>query len=130
MRDTDLVYRAIRGSLFDSSRVAREDVRWFSERFRDPVCARAGGDTYRTFVLQELPAGARRPEIRRLTVPTRALFAVGDRALHWSMASAATARADDYELELVADSGHFIVDELPDLVRSRLVTLAGEFPPI
>jgi pimeloyl-ACP methyl ester carboxylesterase len=129
-RDTDLVYRAIRGSLFDSSRVSREDVRWFSERFRDPVCALAGRDTYRTFLLQELPAAVRRPETRRLRVPTRALFAVGDRALHWSMASAGTARADDYKLELIADSGHFIVDELPVLVRDRLVALAGEFPPI
>lgn len=128
-RDTEFVYTALRGSLFDSSRVSRADVRWFSERFRDPICARAGRDTYRTFLLQELPAAARRPETRRLRVPTRALFAVGDRALHWSMASASTARADDYELELVADSGHFIVDELPETVRSRVVTLAAEFPP-
>ena len=129
-RDTDLVFRAIRGSLVDSSRVSREDVRWFSERFRDPACARAGRDTYRTFLLQEFPASARRPETRRLSVPARALFAVGDRALHWSMASARTARADDYELELVADSGHFVVDELPQIVRSRLMTLAAGFPPV
>lgn len=128
-RDTELVYRAIRGSLFDPARVSRTDVRWFSERFRDPVCARAGRDTYRTFLLQELPAAARRGETRRLSVPTRALFAVGDTAQHWSMASAHTARADDYQLELVADCGHFIVDELPELVRSRLVELAAKFPP-
>lgn len=129
-RDTELVYRAIRGSLFDPSRVSRADVRWFSERFRDPVCARAGRDTYRTFLLQELPAAARRPEIRRLSVPTRAVFAVGDKALHWSMASAQTARADDYQLELVPDCGHFIVDEQPELVRSRLATLTARFPPV
>jgi pimeloyl-ACP methyl ester carboxylesterase len=128
-RDTELVYRAIRGSLFDRSRVSRQDVRWFSERMRDPVCARAGRDTYRTFLLQELPAAARHPEGRRLSVPTRAVFGAGDRALHWSLASAASARADDYTLELVADCGHFIVDELPGLVRERLVALVKEFPP-
>ena len=128
-RDTELVYRAIRGSLFERSRVPREDVRWFSERFRDPVCARAGRDTYRTFLLEELPAAARRPQTQTLAVPTRALFGVGDRALHWSLASASTARADDYSLELVADCGHFIVDELPELVRERLTALAQEFPP-
>ena len=128
-RDTELVYRAIRGSLYDCSRVSREDVRWFSERMRDPVCCRAGRDTYRTFLLQELPAAAAHPVKHRLSVPTRALFGVSDRALHWSLASASTARAEDYQLELVADCGHFIADELPGLVRARLVALADEFPP-
>jgi pimeloyl-ACP methyl ester carboxylesterase len=127
-RDTEFVYRALRGSLFDPARVARDDVRWFSERFRDPVCARAGRDTYRTFLRHELPGSVRHPETRRLTVPTRAVFGVADTALHWSLASASTARADDYTLELVSDCGHFIADELPGLVRQRLVDLAREFP--
>jgi pimeloyl-ACP methyl ester carboxylesterase len=43
--------------------------------------------------------------------------------------SPSTARADDYSLELVPDCGHFIVDELPGLVRARLVELAASFPP-
>lgn len=127
-RDTEFVYRAIRSGLFDGSRVAREDVRWFSERFRDPVCARAGRDTYRTFLLQEFPAAVRHGETRRSSVPTRAVFGVSDAALHWSLASASTARADDYELELIPDCGHFIVDELPALVRERLIAVVGEFP--
>jgi pimeloyl-ACP methyl ester carboxylesterase len=126
-RDTDFVYRAIRGSLYDSSRVTREDARWFSERFRDPVCARAGRDTYRTFLLQEFPAAIRHGETRRSAVPTRALFGAGDAALHWSLASAGTARADDYALELIPDCGHFIADELPELVRERLVAVVREF---
>jgi pimeloyl-ACP methyl ester carboxylesterase len=128
-RDTELVYRAIRGSLFDRTRVSRQDVRWFSERMRDPVCARAAADTYRTFLLRELPAAARRGETRRLSVPTRAMFGVADRALHWSLASSRTARAEDYQLELVADCGHFIADELPELVRERLVALVKAHPP-
>jgi pimeloyl-ACP methyl ester carboxylesterase len=126
-RDTDFVYRAIRGSLYDSSRVTREDARWFSERCRDPVCARAGRDTYRTFLLQEFPAAIRHGETRRSAVPTRVLFGAGDAALHWSLASAGTARADDYALELIPDCGHFIADELPELVRERLVAVVGEF---
>ncbi|MDE3131803.1 MAG: alpha/beta hydrolase, partial [Acidobacteriota bacterium] len=129
-RETEFSYRAIRASLFDRARVSREDVRWFSERCRDPVCARAGRDTYRTFLMRELPAAVRRPPAARLSVPTRAVFGIADRALHWSLASASTARADDYALELIPDCGHFIVDELPDLVRARLVALAREFPPV
>ena len=128
-RHTEMVYRAIRGSLYDSSRVSREDVRWFSERMRDPICARAGRDTYRTFLLQELPSTAVHPEKRRLMVPTRAVFGMADRALHWSLASVRTARAEDYRLELVTDCGHFIADELPEIVRERLTALAAEFPP-
>ncbi|HEX3802153.1 MAG TPA: alpha/beta hydrolase [Solirubrobacteraceae bacterium] len=128
-QDTEFPYRAIRGSLIDRSRVSREDVHWFSDRFRDPVCARAGQDTYRTFWLEELPAAARRPETRRSSVPTRALFGVDDRAIHCSLASARNTRANDYTLELVADCGHFIADERPDIVRERLVAMAAEFPP-
>jgi pimeloyl-ACP methyl ester carboxylesterase len=127
-RDTEFVYRAIRGSLFDGSRVSREEVRWFSERFRDPVCARAGRDTYRTFLLHEFPAAVRQPETRRSRVPTRVVFGVADAALHWSLASASTVRAEDYTLELVPDCGHFIADELPVLVRERLVAVVREFP--
>jgi pimeloyl-ACP methyl ester carboxylesterase len=126
-RDTDFVYRAIRGSLYDSSRVTREDALWFSERFRDPVCARAGRDTYRTFLLQEFPAAIRHGETRHSVVPTRALFGAGDAALHWTLASAGTARADDYALELISDCGHFIADELPQLVRERLEAVVREF---
>jgi pimeloyl-ACP methyl ester carboxylesterase len=127
-RDTELAYRAFRGSLFDSSRVSREDARWFSERARDPVCARAGRDTYRTFLLHEIPASVRHGERRRSSVPTRVVFGAADVALHWSLASASTARADDYRLELIPDCGHFIVDELPGVVRERLIAVVREFP--
>jgi pimeloyl-ACP methyl ester carboxylesterase len=128
-RSTEFAYRGMRGSLFDSSRVPREDVRWFSERAREPYVARAGRDTYRTFLTHDIPSSLRHPDRRRLTVPTRAVFGVGDVALHWSLASPSTARADDYSLELIPDCGHFIVDELPGLVRERLITVAREFPP-
>ncbi len=62
-------------------------------------------------------------------MPTRAVFGAGDRVLHWTLAAAKTARADDYQLELVADCGHFIADELPRVVRARLSALARDFPP-
>ncbi|MEV6097935.1 alpha/beta hydrolase [Nocardia sp. NPDC051981] len=104
----------------------RETIRVFSERFRDPVVARTATDTYRTFLLKEMPAAVRRPEMRRATVPIRAVFGVEDVAIHYSMAAAETARADDYTLEMVEGCGHFIVDERPKLVRARLIELAAE----
>ena len=100
-------------------------VRVYTERFRDPVVARSARDTYRTFLLRELPSGGRRPESRRTTVPIRALFGLADFAVHPSLAAAETANADDYTFE-AADTGHFIADERPDLVRTRLISLAKE----
>ncbi len=108
------------------AQVDRETVRVYSERFRDPVVARAATDTYRTFLLREVPAAVRHPEHGRATVPVRALFGVEDGAIHVSLAAAETARADDYRLETVAGCGHFIADERPELVRAALVGLVGE----
>jgi pimeloyl-ACP methyl ester carboxylesterase len=116
-------------SLWDRTTMTGAEIRWFGDRFRDPVCAQAGSDTYRTAILEELPALRRNPETRRSHVPTRALFGAHDTAIHHSLAAAQSANADDYELELVSDSGHFIVDEKPQLVRERLVALVSEFPP-
>jgi pimeloyl-ACP methyl ester carboxylesterase len=110
------------------SAVDPETARVYSDRFRDPLVARTGRDTYRTFVLREIPGGARNPETRRATVPIRALFGVHDAAIHPSMVAAETANADDYTLETV-DCSHFIVDECPDLVRARLIALAEETRP-
>lgn len=97
----------------------------YANRFRDPVVARTATDTYRTFLLRELPSAASHPEQRRATVPIRALFGMHDFAVHHSLASPTTAKADDYTFEAV-DAGHFIIDERPDLVRARLIALAEE----
>jgi hypothetical protein len=60
-------------------------------------------------------------------VPIRVLFGVGDSAVHPSLAAAESAYADDYTVELV-QTGHFILDERPDLVRAKLTALDSEIP--
>jgi pimeloyl-ACP methyl ester carboxylesterase len=107
--------------------IDRETARVYADAFRDPMVARTARDTYRTFLLREVREGARTPERRRSTVPTRVLFAQKDLAIHPSLAAAETARADDYTLELV-DGGHFILDEQPELVRAKLIELVNEVP--
>jgi pimeloyl-ACP methyl ester carboxylesterase len=119
---TGYVERVILGK---GSNMGPEAARVFADRFRDPVCARAGRDTYRTFLLREIPQGARNPETRRATVPIRALYGTGDLAVHRSFVAPEAAKADDYTVE-TADATHFIVDERPDLVRARLIALAEE----
>lgn len=105
------------------------DAAVFVDRFRDPVCARTGQATYRTFLLHELPRLGREPEQRRSTVPTVTLFGDRDTAIDASLAAAETAQADDYRLKLVPGAGHFIADERPDLVRAEVLALFAPDAP-
>ncbi|MCV7237342.1 alpha/beta fold hydrolase [Mycolicibacterium celeriflavum] len=120
-RRTDFVARVFR----TASELDPETVRVYVERFRDPVVARTGRDTYRTFLLRELPAAARAPAPPRATVPIRCVFGSGDTAVHPSLVAEETADADDYTVSMV-DASHFVVDERPDVVRAALVALAEE----
>ena len=122
---TPYLERVIFGFGPKAHRVRPADARVYAERFRDPVVARSATDTYRTFLLRELPSAARDPEVRRATVPIRALFGMADFAVHHSLAAPETARADDYTFEPVG-TGHFVMDERPDLVRAKLIALAAE----
>lgn len=130
-RHTSFVERVILGTgVSGHPEFGPEVIRAYAERFRDPVCARAATDTYRTFWLRELPRQARHPERRRAIVPIRAIFGVDDFAIHHELAAAETANADDYTLEYVAGCGHFIAEERPDLVRARIVELAAVAAPL
>ncbi len=120
-RRTKFLERAYRSA----SEIDAPTARVYTESFRDPVVARAARDTYRTFLFREIPRMARVGERRRSTVPTRVLFGKDDTAIAPGLAAAETAHADDYTVEFV-DSGHFIADERPDLVRAKLIALAEE----
>jgi pimeloyl-ACP methyl ester carboxylesterase len=122
-RHTPVIAAMLRRSVVDREAITKEDAALFAERFATPEGARAGRDTYRTFLLHEVPASAKAPERRRLTVPTRVLWGRSDKVLRASLASPDTAKADDYELELVPRCGHFVVDERPELVAERALAL-------
>jgi pimeloyl-ACP methyl ester carboxylesterase len=78
---------------------------------------------YRSF-LGELPGLARgRYSAAELSVPTQLVFGARDVVLTTRAAKDAAAQADSVELELVADAGHFVVDEKPELVADRLLSL-------
>ncbi|MBB5918650.1 pimeloyl-ACP methyl ester carboxylesterase [Nocardia transvalensis] len=124
-RHTRFLERVFRMGVTDRTEFSPEVVRAYTDRFRDPAVARAATDTYRTFLLRELPA-RRRPETRRATVPIRALFGTDDGAIHHSLAASETANADDYTVEYVPACGHFLPEERPALVRTRLESLAAE----
>jgi pimeloyl-ACP methyl ester carboxylesterase len=98
----------------------------FSDTFTEPARARAAVQVYRTFTLREAPEIARgRYAKTRLEVPTKLLFGKGDQALPYSLLQGYEKHADAMEVELVDDCGHFIADEMPELVAERARAFFG-----
>jgi pimeloyl-ACP methyl ester carboxylesterase len=56
-------------------------------------------------------------------VPTRLVFGQRDVVLTTRAVEDGAAQSDRIELELVADATHFVVDEKPELVADRLLSL-------
>lgn len=92
----------------------------FSDTFTEPARARAGVQMYRVFNLREVPGLARgRYAQARLSVPTKLLFGADDFALRPELLAGYERHADQMEVELVEDCGHFIVEERSELVVQR-----------
>jgi pimeloyl-ACP methyl ester carboxylesterase len=97
-----------------------ETLRIFGDRFTEPDRARAAVQMYRVFNWHELmPILSGRYAEQRLTVPTRLVFGSDDSVLRPEMLRGHEHHADDMEVELVPGCGHFIADEMPDLVAAR-----------
>ncbi|HEX7058732.1 MAG TPA: alpha/beta hydrolase [Solirubrobacterales bacterium] len=94
----------------------------FADNLAEPERAHACVQMYRTFHLHEAWRGPGRYGAQRLTVPTRLLFGVEDRAIHPALVGGYESHTDDMEVELVPGCGHFIVDEKPDLVADRALS--------
>jgi pimeloyl-ACP methyl ester carboxylesterase len=97
-----------------------ETLRIFGDNLAEPARAMAAVQMYRVFNLREtLPIIRGRYARSRLTVPTRMLFGTDDAALRPEALAGYQRHADDMEVEFVPGCGHFIADEMPDLVAER-----------
>ncbi len=97
-----------------------EALRSFGDAFMEPARARVAVQMYRVFNLREtVPIIRGRYAAQRLTVPTRMLFGTDDKALRPEILAGYERHADDMEVEFVPGCGHFIADEMPDLVATR-----------
>lgn len=95
-------------------------LRIFTDNLAEPARAHAAVQMYRTFQLRELwPILRGRYARARLTVPTKLLFGTGDPVLRPELLAGYERHADDMEVELIRDCGHFIADEQPELVAAR-----------
>ncbi|MFN0173868.1 MAG: alpha/beta fold hydrolase [Saprospiraceae bacterium] len=93
----------------------------FSDQFMEPERARASAKLYGVFLTKEyVPLGLfGKYKKYRIETPTRLLFGKKDFALSLSWLRGYEKHMDDFQIELVPDAGHFIVDERPDLVNDR-----------
>jgi pimeloyl-ACP methyl ester carboxylesterase len=93
----------------------------FSSQFKEPARARASSRLYGTFLFREyLPLGLLGTYRKyHMSTPTRLLFGEKDFALALSWLRGYEKYTDDFRIERVPDTGHFIVDEKPELVTER-----------
>ena len=98
-----------------------EDLDAFTKPLQEPARAEASVQLYRTFLLKEFgPVAAGRYEKKRLIVPTKLVFGMEDFAISKSLLSRDPKEfADDFTIEFVPDTGHFIAEERPELVNDR-----------
>jgi pimeloyl-ACP methyl ester carboxylesterase len=119
-RRGDFVERVLVGGSTRKEAWDEETLRSFSERLAEPARARAAVQMYRVFNWREaLPLLRGRYAEERLTVPTRLVFGVEDLVLRPEMLAGYERHADRMDIELVPDCGHFIADEMPELVAAR-----------
>jgi pimeloyl-ACP methyl ester carboxylesterase len=102
-----------------------EEIEAYVDSFREPSRALAVSRLYRYYqrVFREAINGKWRN--RRLTVPARIVFGERDRYVSPKLLPGFEPYADDMEVELVPDSGHFVVEEKPELVVTRLREFFG-----
>jgi pimeloyl-ACP methyl ester carboxylesterase len=97
-----------------------ETLRSFADNLAEPARARAAVQMYRLFNLREtMPIVRGRYARQRLAVPTRMLFGTDDVVLRPDVLAGYERHADDMQVEFVPGCGHFVADEVPDLVAAR-----------
>lgn len=98
-----------------------EDVRLYLECMRQPGHAEAGSRWYRTFQTSEMLRWARGEyNDARVEVPVRWLSGTKDPVLTPDLLNGYAERISDFEVELVDDVGHWIVEQRPELVLNRV----------
>ena len=111
-----------RGAVHDAWSEA--ELETYAAVLRAPERAGASVHLYRTFLTRELlPYLAGEFDSSRLTVPTLLLHGTRDFAIDHRRLGLWREHAEDMTVELREDSGHFIAEELPNVVAQRALTL-------
>jgi pimeloyl-ACP methyl ester carboxylesterase len=104
--------------------ISPEDAQHYARALTAPERSRATTLLYRSYVRTFLRLPRRGSGGRRLTVPTRLVFGARDSFISKELVVGDhSEHADDLQVELVDDSGHFVQEERPDLVTERALAL-------
>jgi len=123
IRRTPFVSRLIAAGAVHPAWTA-EELEAFAGVLRAPERAAASTRLYRTFLTRELlPYLRGQYDDRRLTVPTLLLHGTRDLAIDHRALGQWRSHADQMSVELREDSGHFIAEELPEVVAQHALTL-------
>jgi pimeloyl-ACP methyl ester carboxylesterase len=105
---------------FTNNKLTEEELAIYTSRLSEPARADASVLIYRTFLLREfMPLIRGRYRSARLSTPTLLLFGARDFALRPALLKGYEPYADDMQIELAPDSGHFIAEDQPELVTKR-----------
>jgi pimeloyl-ACP methyl ester carboxylesterase len=116
----------LRSGVSDRSVWTPEVVDEFTGSIRTADRARASQALHWQYVLHDIPRLALgRFREQRLAVPTLILFGTDDFALSPRVLSGGERHADELTVRLVADCGHYIADERPDLVAAAVLEFFG-----
>ena len=103
-----------------------EELEAFASPYTDPAHALAASKVYRSFQLRDMPGLAAGKYNRlRCRIPVLTLFGTNDFAQTAKLLDGYEEHADDMRVELVDETGHFIVDERPELVTERALEFFG-----
>ena len=103
-----------------------QDLEAFVHTLNQPAQVRASTLLYRQFLLREVgPLVARRYGGQRLTVPVTYLIGSEDLLFYDGLVDEPAPHADDYQGEVLRGVGHFIPEEVPDLLRERVLGFLG-----
>jgi pimeloyl-ACP methyl ester carboxylesterase len=117
-----LVGQAVRLGSTRSEGFTEADLRLFGAVLQEPARARASVRLYRTFLLRESLALGRYAG-QRLTVPTRLVVGADDPVATGPFLSGWEDHADDMAVEVLPGVGHFVPEEVPEVVAARVAEL-------
>ncbi len=119
-----LVEAAVRAGSTRRSAFPGGAARTYGEVLQEPARARASSLLYREFVVREgLPVALGRYRGARLTVPTRLVVGDGDLVAAAALLEGWQGCADDMTVEVLPGVGHFVPEEAPEEVVSRVRAL-------
>lgn len=121
LRAPHRIERAMFGAhLSQPDAMTPQDLELFLGPAREAERARAGSALYRHFITPEavrILAGTYRGE--RLRTPTLVLLGQDDPVMRPELIHGVDEHVDDWELEIVPGSSHFVADDRPDVVVER-----------